>query len=137
MIILFKGLCREAGLIPGGHPETVRELVAKKKMLGKSSPSANGARRPQSEPKDTLFEAEPEYVSTSQASQSNPVTPITSTEEYAIMLGVLRKLPFADNAWTQAQREKWLKAVAANVDMLFELKDPRTGVGMEEDMYRP
>ena len=137
MIILFKGLCREAGLIPGGAPETLTRPRVTMNKSGKSSASANGARKPQSELKETLFEAEPEYVSTLQASQSETVTPITSTEEYAIMLGVLRKLPFADKAWTQAQREKWLKAVAANVDMLFELKDPRTGVGMEEDMYRP
>ena len=53
------------------------------------------------------------------------------------MEGVLSKLPFAEKAWTQAQRAKWLKAVAANVDMLFELKDSPTEVEMEEDMYRP
>jgi len=137
MIILFKGLCREAGLIPGGAPEMSNRPRVTTNKSGKSSPSANGARRPQSEPKDTLFEEEPEHVSTSQAGQPEKVTPITSTEEYAIMLGVLRKLPFADKAWTQAQREKWLKAVAANVDMLFELKDPQTGVRTEEDMNRP
>lgn len=136
MIILFKGLCREAGLIPGGAPETLTRARVTTNKLGKPSASANGAKRPQSEPKDTLFEAEPEHVSTSRASQSATETPITSTEEYAIMRGVLNKLPFSKKKWTQADREKWLKAVAAVVDMLFELEDPQTGVEMEEDMYR-
>jgi hypothetical protein len=136
MIILFRGLCQEAGLLAGGPPETrTRKRTG---TSGKpSSPYSNGAKKPQPEPKDTVFESEPYQVSTQQASQSETVTPITSTEEYAIMQGVLRKLPFAKRAWTQTQREKWLKAVAANVDMLFELEDPDTGVGMDEDMYRP
>ena len=136
MIVLFKGLCREAGLIPGGAPEVLNRPRVTTNKSGKSSVSANGDRRTQSEPKDTFFEIEPVHVSSSQASQSKTVTPITSTEEYAIMLGVLRKLPFVEKKWTQVQRDKWLKAVAANVDMLFELKDPDTAVGMEEDIYR-
>ena len=136
MIILFKGLCREAGLIPGGAPEMLNRPRVTTNKSSKSPVSPNGAKRPQSEPKDVVFQSEPYQVSTPQASQPVTVTPITSTQEYVIMQGVLNKLPFAKKAWTQTQREKWLKAVAANVDMLFELEDPQTGIGMEEDMYR-
>ncbi len=137
MIILFKGLCREAGLIPGGAPEVLSRPRVTTNKSGKSAASANGAMRPKSEPKDTEFESESDEVSTPQDSQPVKGMPIMSTEEYVIMQGVLKKLPFAEKAWTQAQRAKWLKAVAANVDMLFELKDPPTEIEMEEDMYRP
>lgn len=136
MIILFKGLCREAGLIPGGAPEMLLRQRGTNNKSSKSSASANGAKKLQAEPKDTLYETETEHVSTSQASQSPAETPIMSTEEYAIMHGVLKKLPFKKKTWTQAEREKWLNAVAAVVDMLFTLEDPQPGIGMEEDMYR-
>jgi Family of unknown function (DUF5343) len=131
MITLFKGLCREAGLIPGGAPETLMRQRVTTNRSGKSSASANGASRLQSEPKDAPFGPEPEYVSTPQASHSDTVTPITSTQEYVIMYGVLKKLPFDKKKWTQADREKWLNAVTAVVDMLFTLEDPQTGIGME------
>ena len=136
MMILFKGLCREAGLIPGGAPEMLTRPRVTANKPGKSPTSSNGARRPKFELEDTEFESELDEESTPQASQPIKVKPITSTEEYVIMQGVLSKLPFAEKAWTQAQRAKWLKAVAANVDMLFELKDPPTEAEMEEDMYR-
>lgn len=80
---------------------------------------------------------EPVQVSTPQANQSDAATSIVSTQEYVIMHGILKKLPFAKKAWTQAEREKWLKAVAAMVDMLFELQDPQTGTGMEDNLYHP
>ncbi len=133
MIILFKGLCREAGLIPGGAPETLTRPRVTTNKSGKSSVSANGARKTQSEPKDAPFQPEAYHVSTQTVSQ--PVTPTTSTQEYVIMLGMLNKLPFTKKRWTQAQRGKWLKAVAATVDLLFELEDPGAEIGMEEEMY--
>jgi hypothetical protein len=136
MIMLFRGLCREAGIISGGAPEMPNRPRMTTNKSSKSPLSPNGAKWMQSEPKDAIFESEPTQVPTSQTRQSVIVTPITSTEEYAIMQGVLHKLPFVEKTWTQAQRDKWLKAVAANVDMLFELKDPDTGVGKEEEMYR-
>ncbi len=134
MITLFRGLCQEAGLMSGEPPQSVKRS---RMATPKPTSQSNGARRPKSEPKDAEFESVPDEVSTSQASQPVKAKPITSTEEYVIMQGVLSKLPFAEKAWTQAQRAKWLKAVAANVDMLFELKDPPTEIEMEEDMYRP
>lgn len=134
MISLFRGLCQEAGLIAGEPPQSVKRSRI---TTSKSTSQSNGAKRTKPEPKDTLFESVPDEVSTPQADQPVKVKPITSTEEYVIMQGVLNKLPFAEKAWTQAQRAKWLKAVAANVDMLFELKDPPAEIEMEEDMYGP
>jgi hypothetical protein len=134
MINLFRGLCQEAGLMAGEPPQSVkRSRITTSKPMSQS----NGVKRPKPEPKDTEFESVPYQVSIPQASQPVTATPITSTPEYVIMHGVLNKLPFTEKRWTQAEREKWLKAIAANVDMLFELKDPQTDMGMEEDIYRP
>lgn len=135
MIILFRGLCQEAGLLAGGPPEA--RMRARSATSGKSSPHSNGTRR--AEPKtDFAFPAEPDRTFTQPASQpAEPPTPAVSTQEYLIMNGVLQKLPFEKKAWTQAERDKWLKAVAAMVDMLFEIKDPHTGSGMEENLYHP
>ncbi len=136
MIILFKGLCREAGLIPGGAPEmSTRPRVTTPKS-GKPSPWANGVKKTSPEPKDAPLHPETDDVSDQQASHSETVTPIMSTTEYTIMKGVLSRLPFGKK-WTQAERRKWLRAVAANVDMLFEIEDPDTKSEMEEDIFRP
>jgi hypothetical protein len=136
MIILFKGLCREAGLIPGGAPEMLTRPRVTTPKSGKPSSSANGVKKTSPEPKDAPLHPETDDVSDQQASHSETVTPITSTPEYTIMKGVLSRLPFGKK-WTQAERKKWLRAVAANVDMLFELEDPDTGLEMEEDIFRP
>jgi len=133
MIMLFKGLCREANIISGGAPEAISRPRPTSSKPGVSSNLAKKA-QPKS---DELSQLDHHHVSTPQASQSATGTSITSTQEYVIMHGVLQKLPFTKKAWTQAEREKWLRAVAANVDMLFELKDPDTEVEMEEDRYRP
>lgn len=132
MIILFKGLCREAGLIAGGTPEV---LNRPRVTPSKPPTSPNGAKRPKQEPKDAAFEAESYQAWTTEANQPLTETPITSTQEYIIMHGVLQKLPFAEKKWTQADRRKWLKAVAATVDLLFGLEDPGAEIGMEEEVY--
>ena len=136
MIILFKGLCREAGLIPGGAPEMSTRPRVTTPKCGKPSPSANGVKKTSPEPKDAPLHPETDDVSDQQASHSETVTPIMSTTEYTIMKGVLSRLPFGKK-WTQAERRKWLRAVAANVDMLFEIEDPDTESEMEEDIFRP
>ena len=130
MIMLFKGLAREAGIISGGAPEVVHRPHVVHSKSSKSSAASNGAKKQ----KDSGFQSELYQASTQLASHSESTISITSTQEYVIMYGVLNKLPFATKVWTRAERDKWLKAVTANVEMLFELEDPITGVGMEEDM---
>lgn len=136
MIILFKGLCREAGLIQGGVPEILTRPTMTANKSGKSSASNNGAKKSHAEPKDAPLQPEAYHLSAQQASQSETAIPVMSTQEYVIMKGILSLLPFGKKKWTQAEREKWLRAVAANVDLLFELEDPSIGLGMEEDSYR-
>lgn len=129
MIMLFKGLAREAGIISGGAPEMVHRPHVVHSKSSKSSAASNGAKKPNPEPKDSGFQSELYQASTQPASHSVSTIPIMPTQEYVIMHGVLNKLPFATKVWTQAERDKWLKAVAANVEMLFELEDPNTGAG--------
>jgi len=117
MIILFRGLCQEAGLIKGGPP-TIR-MRGRSNSSGKpSSSSSNGARKTQPQPKsDTFFQAESSVTSTQPDSQSMP------SQEYALMQGLVSKLP-AKKQWTQQERKKWLNAMAAMVDLLIEVTDP-------------
>ncbi len=120
MIILFRGLCQEAGLIAGGPPTT--RMRTRTTIPGKSSSSqSNGARKPQTQPKSDYSEA---Y----QAS-----TPVTSqpmsNQEFALLQGLLGKLPM-EKKWTQRQRDKWLQAMTANVDLLIDIVD------LEDDPYR-
>jgi Family of unknown function (DUF5343) len=135
IVLLFRGLCQEAGLIAGGPPETHMRSRATPPNKQSSSQS-NGAKKPPSEPKEAPFGPDTDDVSNQKTGHSDTETPIMSTPEYAIMKGVLSRLPFGKK-WTQAERKKWLRAVAANVDMLFELEDPDTGLEMEEDIFRP
>jgi hypothetical protein len=134
MITLFKGLCREAGLIAGGSPEVTSRP---RPTSGKSNKaSSNGAKRTsRPETKDAPFDSEPRHTWNAETSQPVSDASITSLPEYVMMHGVLKKLPFDRKQWTQAEREKWLKAVTAMVDMLFELQDPPTAMGMEDHLY--
>jgi Family of unknown function (DUF5343) len=136
MITLFKGLCREAGLIAGGSPEVAGRPRPTSGKSNKSQTSSNGAKRTgRPEPKDATFDSEPHRIWNTEASQTVSEASITSLPDYAMMHGVLKKLPFEKKQWTQPEREKWLNAVTAMVDMLFTLQDPQTGMGMEDHLY--
>lgn len=136
MIALFKGLCREAGLIAGGSPEVSsrpRPTSGKSNKAPASSNSAKRTSRP--EPKDATFDSEPRHTWNTEADQAVSDASITSLPEYVMMHGVLKKLPFDRKKWTQAEREKWLNAVTAMVDMLFVLQDPQPATSMEDHLY--
>lgn len=124
MIMLFKGLCREAGLIAGGAPETTpRPRTTSPKPLAPSQAGKKGV--PKS---DTHFQPEPYQVPTPPAVQA--VSPVAaSTQELAILQGLLNQLPFAKKKWTKPRRDKWVQAMTSAVDLLFEVGDP------EEDTY--
>lgn len=135
MIILFRGLCQEAELIPGGPPDT--HMRKRNQTPGKASAPSNGAKKAQ--PKsDRYYQPEQFQNSEPQDDKKTPPVsspPITSTYERAIMQGMLQMLPFEEKVWTQSDRERWLKAVAANVDLLFRVKDPEPHDLKDEDMY--
>lgn len=65
-----------------------------------------------------------EYTSHEEAYQSpiQPVTQPTSNQDLALLQQVISKLP-ASKKWTQRQRDKWLQALTANVDLLIDVVD--------------
>jgi len=131
MIVFFKALCREAGLITGGAPDVIVRPRTNMHKSGKLSNPSNSVKRTQAEPKD--IQSQPDF-SQNPAQPTNQLLsaiPVTSTQEFVILQGLLNQLPFADKKWTQSRREKWVQAMTASVDLLFELVDP----GMDQNMY--
>src|SRR5258707_4923436 len=85
MIILFRGLCQEAGLISGGPPETRKR--ARTAIHSKPSPSIlNGARKTQ--PKSE-YSVHPVTYQDPFAVPSQPML----YQEFALLQGLLNKLP--------------------------------------------
>lgn len=110
MIILFRGLCQEAGLIAGGPPET----HMRSRTTGKPSPSqTNGAKKtlPKSEPSQPL-----------QSAITHPVSHHSTQPDFVLLQNLIKQLP-STGKWTQARRDKWIKAVEANVDVLIDIVD--------------
>ena len=107
MIILFRGLCQEAGLIEGGPPETRKRGRVTKTNKLPTQPQASGILKAQS------------Y--TEGSSQSPIVDSYQSiNQEYALLEVLLRQLP-EDRQWTKARRDRWLQALTANVDLLVDI----------------
>jgi Family of unknown function (DUF5343) len=110
MIVLFRGLCQEAGLVSGEPPQSLKRP---RTPTSKPVSQSNGAKKPQ--PKSEFAShAEPYQV---------PIQPIIqpmSNQEFALLQGVISKLPM-EKKWTQRQRDKWLQAFTANVDLLIDV----------------
>ncbi len=114
MIMLFKGLCREANIISGGAPDaTPRPRTA----TPKSSLSAVTKKlqpQPKTDPPLQHEVYQPTLAITSHA---------MSNQELALLHGLLNQLPTDKKKWTQARRDKWLQAITANVDLLIDIVD--------------
>jgi len=121
MILLFRGLCQEAGLIAGGPPTARKRTRTTTPSKPSSSSSSSGAKKVQ--PKEA-FQSEPYQTPSQQASQ--PV----SNQDFALVRGLIDELP-REKQWTKQDREKWFNAVTAMVDWLIKVVDPVP----EEDMY--
>ena len=129
MIMLFKGLCREAELMPGGRPEAVKR--SRTLSSHKTSASSNGAKKVQPKSDYPSLTEDDYQISTIPTRQPASNISAASTQEHVILNGLLNQLPFAQGKWTQPRREKWLQAMTAAVDLLFEIVDPE----LEEDIY--
>lgn len=114
MIILFRGLCQEAGLIAGGPPETRKRK--RSAIPSKPSPSlSNGSKKTQS--KEQPFQ-EPYHAPSPVVNHPN------ASQDLTLLYGMLDQLPMDKKKWTQARRDKWLQAITVNVDLLIEIADP-------------
>lgn len=114
MVTLFLGLCREAAMIPGGPP------TRKAKMRRGDSAKSQTPKQPR---KDATLHAEP-----GPASASTPPSELHATDgpDPRLVSVLMQKLP-ASGKWTQAKRDKWLQAVAANVDLMIEIVEEANG----------
>lgn len=110
MVVLFVGLCREAGIIPGG-PIT-RATRARRGTADRTAPR----------PEPQVVRPEPVEVS------SEVPAPTVHTEpgvDYRLISALMQQLP-KDGKWTRDKRDKWVGAMTAGVDLLTEVVDEET-----------
>jgi hypothetical protein len=134
MVVLFMGLCREAGLVEGGPPErVVRAKPTRSNGAGgkgnKPTPPPNGrdAHAPLSSHTDGAFVGH----GAGDGTGDEPA--------YQLMMALIRQLP-ADRKWTKERRDKWLQAVTVNVDLLVDVVGPEPPHGSNftgDDRSRP
>lgn len=99
MIGLFRGLAEEAGIIPRSKP---RQRAGGRK-------AADTVRTKPAGPKPTP-------PSPSDGAADEPV------RDYRLVAAVIQQLP-REPRWTKAKRDRWLQALTAAVDLLFEVEE--------------
>jgi hypothetical protein len=111
MVVLFVGLCKEAGVnIANGEPGTQRDRkpVAERQTRGKP-PERKAVQSP------------------SEANIATELPPIDILKSeprvnYELVAALMRQLP-TDGRWLSNQRDRWLKALTANIDLIIEITD--------------
>jgi hypothetical protein len=102
MVSLFTGLCKEAGIVEGG-PVT-RMPKAKRGQQGKTPPR--------------IWLDQPTAAGSSgRRDQDDPV----SGPDLRLLSALIQQLP-KETRWTRVRREKWIQAVTATVDLLYEVE---------------
>lgn len=113
MIMLFMGLCREAGIISDSSEEPQRRRT----RAPTNKPSiTSGARSTRT---NNMAQAP---LQAPNSNTPNAMSTFTIGEYYALLEQLLKQLP-ANHRWTQKRRTRWLDAIAANVDLLVEVID--------------
>lgn len=105
MVRLFLGLCRAAGII--SEPSTKRS----------GTPSSH-IRHATARGTDTLIATVSGLAARSLPSGNHPDS--SNALDYRLLSSLLALLP-EDHVWTEEQRDRWLKAIAATVDLLIEI----------------
>lgn len=110
MVTLFKSLCQEVGLIAGGPPETrkrIKSLMSSK--LSNSSQSVSARKL--------------SVENTNNMDSANPLISdlFSKRQDLLLLQGLLQKLP-VDRKWTQEQRNRWLQAFTANIDLIIDIE---------------
>lgn len=101
MIVLFRGLAEEAEIIPPDKPRQ-REYPGRR-----------------AEPRPRAVAPKP---STQVVEPVGSPAPGESHVDYRLVQAVLQQLP-SEPRWTAAKRERWLTAMSAAVDLVFEVEE--------------
>lgn len=109
MITLFRGLIEAAEIVPRGKPK-YRE----------GGPRRTDLNRPRATSPKPSAEANVESDGTS-ASGGAETRP-----DYRLIQAVIQQLP-REPRWTAAKRDRWLKALGAAVDLMYELEEGTPG----------
>ena len=106
MVVLFRSLCQETGLIPGGPPETRKRMSSARinKLRSRSAITRKS-------------QIEDLHAPESKGVLDNSVI---IGQEYGLLAGLLQQLP-ADKKWTKERRDRWLQAFTANIDLLIDV----------------
>src|SRR5579883_1608005 len=120
MVLLFTSLCKEAGLMAGGPPET-RTRARKSSHSGKGNHAA--PTRPVQSPPPPPYDPVAQPLSTFPPPLTMPYsTPVISDEYYEPLHALLRQLPDS-HKWTTKRQRQWLNAVTGAVQWLVEVTD--------------
>jgi hypothetical protein len=129
MVRLFVGLCREAGLMPGGP----RELRMKTKSPPNGRPASKSTSQSHRGNAEHQIQAVPDDQSLKLSANTSPQLGLPWDEPsaarhaigegYLLLQGLLRQLP-PDREWTRERREQWLKALSAMLDLLITVVEP-------------
>lgn len=106
MVSLFLGLCREAGIVPGGP---LQRRTRRRRTIAGTQPSATGTLTDRPEPVGVHAEV--------------PEPTVTQTEagiDFRLVSALMQQLP-KDGKWTKAKRDKWVEAVSASIDLLTDI----------------
>ncbi len=105
MITLFMGLCREAGIVTSGRTPEARPR--RRQLPNGAVDEQSAATRPPLRRRTTSPTAE---------------QPVPPGLDLRLLSGLMQQLP-KDGKWTQARRDRWLQAMAANLDVIVQVAE--------------